>query len=228
MRQYVHHGMVDYAGLKGTREAVDRYVASLASVTPDALPSNNAMLAFWINAYNAVVIQSVLERYPVKSVKEIKGFFDGIRHQVGSASLTLNEIEGRGRTLGDWRIHMAVVCAAQSCPPLRSEAYVADRLDEQLADQARQFLANHRNGLRLDGNILWVSKIFKWYEQDFQAAMPERVPRRTVAANLLALLAASVDGQTAQILGDHPDRPLTLKFFDYNWALNDQQPPAGT
>ena len=216
--RFVEAGAVDYEGLHAERQTLATYVANLAEVDVERLGSAKAQLAFWINAYNACVVQAILDRYPVKSVKDIPGFFDKQRHRVAGKSLTLNQIEEQGRLLKDWRIHMAVVCAASSCPPLRSEAYVADRLDEQLADQARQFLADPSRGLRVDrdGEVLWVSKIFKWYATDFVSTGP------LTAQALLPVIAVYLDPSVAQTIRE---QRLTLKVFDYDWALN-RQPAA--
>ncbi len=172
LRQYVKEGRVAYQSLQTpaglvhyfgqTEDApvwavLDGYLDNLRAVKSAQFPAKQAQLAFWINAYNACVIKGVLDYYPIKSVKDVKGFFDKIRYKVAGESLTLNEIEAKGRALGDWRIHFAIVCASSSCPFLRSEAYVADRLDDQLADQVRHFLADPSRGLRLDGQGPLVS-----------------------------------------------------------------------
>ena len=223
--QFVEAGAVDYEGLQTERQTLDAYVASLAEVDLKRLASTKEQLAFWINAYNACVVQAVLDHYPVKSVKDIPGFFDKQRHRVAGKSLTLNQVEEQGRLLKDWRIHMAVVCAASSCPPLRSEAYVADRLDEQLADQARQFLAGPSRGFRVDrdGGILWLSKIVKWYATDFVSTGP------LTAQTILPVIAPSLDPSVAQAVRE---QRFTLKFLDYDWTLNRRpsvsQPPASS
>ncbi|MBI3021053.1 MAG: DUF547 domain-containing protein [Candidatus Omnitrophica bacterium] len=215
LKRYVNGaGLVNYAAVKEDRAALDGYLASVSTVDVTSL-SRDARLAFWINAYNACVIKGVLDHYPVKSVKGIKGFFDAIRYPIAGASLTLNEIEARGRALGDWRIHMALVCASSSCPVLRNEAYVPERIDEQLGDQARRFLADPSRGLRFDegGSVLWVSKIFTWYAKDF---VPEG---RLTAEALVPVIAPYLDPAQAQAIRD---RKPKLKFLDYDWLLNDQ------
>ena len=215
LKRYVNHGLVDYKGLQREREQLTQYIAQLKVANPAALPSQKEQLAFWINAYNAMVISGVLDHAPIKSVKEVKGFFDAIRYQVGGASLTLNEIEARGRALGDWRIHFAVVCASSSCPLLRSEAYVPDRLEAQLAEQTTQFLRDSSRGFRVEDakRMLWVSKVFKWYAEDF-------VPKAPLTSDgLVAVLAPFLDPHAVQTL---QQQKFTLKFLDYDWTLNSQ------
>lgn len=215
LKRHVIQGLVDYQGLRGERGVLDQYLAQLKTADPTALPSEEAQLAFWINAYNASVIQGVLEAYPIKSVKDVRGFFDTIRYQVGGKSLTLNELEAKGRALGEWRMHFALVCASSSCPPLRSEAYVSDRLEAQLVEQAGQFLGDPTRGLRFDQprGVLWVSRIFKWYATDFTPAT-----RQPTVASLLPLLRPYLDPQLVEAIRQH-DPPLN--FLDYDWTLND-------
>ena len=216
LRHDVEQGRVDYEGLKSERDTLDRYVASLAQANP-ASWSRQDQLAFWINAYNAVVVQAVLDRYPLKSVRQIKGFFDGLRYRIAGRDLTLNEIEAESRALGDWRIHFAVVCASRSCPPLRSEAYVGDRLDVQLAEQTRNFLRDSQQGLRVDAGTLWVSKIFDWYATDFIPTNELGALRRPTAEKLGQVLQPYLSTETMRAI---EGRKLGLKFFPYDWSLN--------
>ncbi len=215
MRRYVKGGLVDYQGLQRERAVLDQYLAQLTGANPDALPSTQEKLAFWANAYNACVVKGVLDHYPLTSVKDVKGFFDGVRFPAGGQSLTLNQLEAKGRALGDWRIHFAVVCASSSCPILRAEAYVPERLEQQLTEQVGQFLRDPIRGLRVDEvkRMLWVSKIFKWYAKDFvrQGAL--------TSETLLLVLHRYLD---ASVLEEAQRRPLALNFLEYDWTLNDQ------
>ncbi len=220
LRNYVKDGLVDYRGFNHADDILILYLGMLGGVQSEQLPSRDARLAFWINAYNACVIKGVLDHYPIKSVKDVKGFFDGIRYQIAGESLTLNGIEAKARALGDWRIHFAVVCASLSCPILRSEAYTADRVDAQLTQQVQQFLSNTEKGLRLDPrqDTLWVSKIFKWYAADF-------VPNGALTAqSLLERLRPVLDPAIAQAIGQElvKDYELHVRFMDYDWSLNAQ------
>ena len=210
LRRHVDaRGRVNYQGLAKDRGELDAYLGALASAAaPEGSPADR--LAFWINAYNACVVKGVLDRYPVRSVKEINGFFDKIRCQVAGAARTLNEIEAQGRALGDWRIHMAVVCASTSCPWLRPEAYVGQALEAQLTDAAQQFLRDPSRGLRIDGGTLWASSIFTWYARDFTPSW------RLTPAALIAVLSPYLDPAFARAAG--AARPL--KFLEYDWTLN--------
>ena len=219
LKHHVASGLVDYEGFRQDYAALERYLNNLHDVQPSQLGSRRAELAFWINAYNASVVKGVLDHYPIASVKEVKGFFDRIRYRVAGRELTLNEIESEGRAFGDRRIHFAVVCASSSCPSLRAEAYVSDRLDAQLAEQTRTFLGDPQRGMRIEGATLWVSKIFAWYTADFVPAKGLGPLHRLTSEPLLSILApylAPAVTRAAQM------RTLALKFLDYDWSLNRQ------
>ncbi len=214
-----NRGGMDYAALAADRGDLDAFLHSLAAARPQAMEKREA-LAFWIDAYNAVVVQHVLERYPgIRSVKKVDGFFDSLTFPVAGAKVTLDAIEAKGRALGDPRIHFAVVCASTSCPDLRGEAYTGARLDEQLGDQVRSFLENEHKGLRYDAesNTVWLSSIFKWYAGDF-----------TGGSTVVAFFSrgAILDWVTA-----HAPKPIaatletkhpSVSYLDYDWSLNDR------
>lgn len=221
LRRYVTSGLVNYSGLQNERAVLDRYLTRLQRVDATQLVSQEERLAFWINAYNANVVKGVLDHYPMTSVKEVKSFFNRIRYRVAGRDLTLNEIEGEGRALGDWRIHFAVVCAATGCPLLRSEAYVPDRVGAQLDEQVSRYLVDDVHGMRIDAvsKTLWVSKIFTWYAKDFVAAGP------LAAKSLWVVIGGFVPQHTPRL--PVPEQ-FSLKFLDYDWTLNDLAHPEGS
>ena len=220
-REFVRDGGVDYAGLAERQEDLDAYLASLAAVRPESLAPQEA-LAFWSNAYNAVTLRHVLDRYPdIESVKDVDGFFDELTYPVAGAERTLDEIETLGRDLGDPRIHFSVVCASTSCPDLLDEPYRGESIDEQLRSQTRRFLADPSKGMRFDADsgTLWLSSIFKWYAGDFTGGST------VVAYFARSGVAGWVRGQlpegTAAAIGDSPK----VRYLEYDWGLNDR--PAG-
>ena len=104
LQRYVREGLVDYRGLQAASTLLIEYLAALKAVELGTLKRREDQLALWINAYNACVVKGVLDHYPIRSVKDVKGFFDRLPCEAAGFSLTLNEIEAKGRALGDWRI----------------------------------------------------------------------------------------------------------------------------
>ncbi len=220
LHRHGRDGGVDYAALKADRGDLEAFLGSLAAVDPESL-SRDDRLAFWINAYNAVVVHFVLERYPgIESVKAVDGFFSRFSYPVAGEERTLDEIEKEAREL-DPRVHFAVVCASASCPDLRGEAYVGDRVDRQLEEQTASFLADRSKGLRYEvaSGDLWLSSIFKWYAGDF-----------TGGSTVVAFFAR---GRVVDWIRPHlADRELaaalartdpTVRYMDYDWSLNDRK-----
>ncbi len=206
--------VVDYSRFKQegwTR--LNTYVVSLSQAGSQPL-SPNEKEALLINAYNAFTIQWVLQNYPVASIWRTSSPFRQARHRLSGRMVSLDEIESQLRALGDPRIHAALVCAARSCPPLRREAYVAARLDEQLDDNVREWLATPSlNEFDPAQNKAQISPIFKWYRQDFDKS----------AGGLEGFLRKYAPQQAVEALGD---RKLEIDFRDYDWGLNDQSDPG--
>ena len=145
----------------------------LKGYNPDDL-AGDAKLAFYINAYNYFAIKIVLDNWPVKSIKDIGGFFSPVWRKtagyINNKAVTLDFIEHQIlRKLHEPRMHFAIVCSSNSCPDLRSEIYTATDLDRQLDDQVRQFVRNGGKGAIIIDDELYVSKIFKWFEEDFDS-----------------------------------------------------------
>ena len=149
-----------------------RVVSQLETFSPGTLGNKQERLAFYINAYNILAIKMIIDHMPVKSIRDIGSLFSPVwkkpAGKIGGEVVTLHQVEHEVlRPMGDARIHMAIVCASVSCPDLRPEAYRASQIHRQLDDQTRQFLNNNAKGLRLDDGEIMVSKIFDWFEDDF-------------------------------------------------------------
>jgi hypothetical protein len=225
LKVFVADGLVDYQGLKAS-DALTPYLESLAGTDPASLPENER-LAFWINAYNALTLKLITDNYPTESILHlsplgIKGLPFIVPKVNTPFKLDVGEVGGRIRTLDEIehdiirkqfeepRIHFALVCAARSCPPLRSEAYAGDRLDEQLDDQAQLFLNDaDKNRVDSEKGVLALSKIFKWFADDFGGT----------DTALQQCLAPYFAGETKQKLtqGD-----FAIRYLGYNWDLNDR------
>jgi hypothetical protein len=205
---------VDYAGL-GRASEWRTLVGGLDPVDPATVAERRARLAFWINAYNVLAIEVVLRRYPVGSIRDAGSLLRPVwkreAGRVGGKPRTLDEIEHRIlRPLGEPRIHAAIVCASVSCPPLRREPYAPDRIDAQLADQMRRWLADPLKGSRVeaDEGALRLSKVFDWFPEDFASA-----------GGVVTFLTPYLPEATRAWLAVHRDP--ALRYFAYDWSLND-------
>lgn len=229
LKQFVTDGRVDYQGLKADTTALDRYLDSTAGVSKAAFNAwtESERLALLINLYNAATLKLIVDHYPVKSIKKIgsiiKGPWDQPVVRLFGETITLNNMEHDivRKRYNEPRIHLALVCAAKGCPPLRSEAYVASKLDAQLDEQSRRFLASPA-GLRIDRGkkVVYFSSIFKWYGEDFVAGFSPSSgfsgldnTERTVA-NFCSGYLSAPDGDYLKAGG------YSVKYLDYDWALN--------
>jgi len=161
-------GNVNYKGFKADRATLQEYLQLLSYKTPDDTWSQEDKLAYWINAYNAFTVKLIIDKYPIKSIKDINKPWDYRFFKLGSTWYTLNDIEhGRLRKMNDPRIHFAIVCASISCPKLQNEAFVASKINEQLDAVASKFLADSTKN-NLNENTIKLSRIFKWFAKDFK------------------------------------------------------------
>lgn len=173
-REGIRHHRVDYQAVRQD----PRYAQALALVAdfPAAqLTERNARLAFYINAYNLYAIKMVIDHLPLASIRDVGSLFSPVwgkeAGSIGGQPVTLDEIEHEIlRPMGEPRVHFAIVCASLSCPNLRTEAFTAEKLEQQLDDQTRTFLQESSKGLALEGNRVRVSQIFDWFSEDFEAA----------------------------------------------------------
>ncbi|MDZ7597022.1 MAG: DUF547 domain-containing protein [Desulfobacterales bacterium] len=230
LKRYVADGRVDYKGLKTDTTALDLYLDSAAGVAEAHFNqwAEPERLAFLINLYNAATLKLIVDHYPVKSIKDIGSFFKGpwaqpVVRLFGSA-ITLDNLEHGivRKQYSEPRIHLALVCAAKGCPTLRSEAYTAEKLDAQLDDQSRRFLASPA-GLRIDrgSKVVYFSSIFKWYGEDFVAGFSppsgfsglDKTER--AVANFCSGFISASDGDHLKAGG------YSVKYLDYDWSLNE-------
>ncbi|MBW7995904.1 MAG: DUF547 domain-containing protein [Candidatus Glassbacteria bacterium] len=229
---YVQSGMVDYSGLKTDSRALDQYLDGLAQVAETRFNSwsESQQLAFLINLYNAATLGLILENYPVKSIKDIGGFFKGPWGQpvvsLFGGTITLNTLEHEivRKKYDEPRIHLALVCAAKGCPPLRSEAYTDQKLNMQLDDQAKQFFGNPLK-FRIDRrkNVVYLSPIFKWYGEDFIGKYTPEVGFGGLDADDRAVVNFS-----SRYLGKEDRKYLIgggykVKYLDYDWSINERE-----
>ena len=220
-------GRFDYAGLAADPDAVaslDAYIEALAAADTQSL-TRDAHLATAINAYNAWTVRLILDHFengkPPHSIMYIpvEERWQAVRWIFGGEEMSLDTLEHL--LIRPWfdepRIHFALVCAAVSCPPLRAEAYTADRLEAQLKEQMQR---THRDGpwVRMagSGGPLELTSLYRWYGQDFVPALDQPVAEDqeaellpVVAERAAALAAALERGETPEI-----------EWLPYSWVLN--------
>jgi hypothetical protein len=197
------------------KKALKDYLARLQQVKVTALKADEQR-AFWINLYNALTIDVVLDRYPVKSIKEIS--LGGSLFVSGPWAKALVSVEGRKLSLDniehdilrkvwpDPRIHYAVNCASIGCPNLMVKAFTAANLDQMLTQGARDYI-NHLRGVRVGSNGVTLSRIYNWYRRDFGANDSELF--RHLSAYAEPALKKQLAGMD------------TIAGYDYDWALNE-------
>jgi hypothetical protein len=183
-----------------------------AELPPESPPT--VRLALWCNAYNANVLQMASEesrKDGFKTVKDVPGFFDQRSIAVAGTTTTLDALEDRLRGLNDPRIHAALVRGAMSSPALRSEPYVAERLDEQLNEQTRAWLEDLTCN-RLTRTGLLLNKVFEWRAEDFEVE-----PYNGVRGFLRKR--ARPNGLMREFMRTAPN--LKIEYMEYDWKLND-------
>jgi hypothetical protein len=218
-------GRVRYKELKENPGDLEAFIRQLAAVSPENRPelflTRDARMAYWINAYKAFVIHEVVKHYPVESVRDLKFgfgllFFKRQRFAAGGKRYSLDDIEhGILRAgFGDARIHFAVNCASASCPPLRREPYLPEKLEAQLEDAALNFIQRREN-VWMRGDVLFLSAIFDWYKDDFtRAAATTASGKPTVVDYVVRYLPAAV---AERVKKENP----RIEFYNDDWTLND-------
>lgn len=204
-------GFVNYKGFQRDSSELNTYLKLLSDNPPDVNTwSKDEQKAFWINAYNAFTIKLILNYYPIKSIKDIKRGIPFVNTtwdikfiKIGDKTYDLNNLEHSilRPKFKDSRVHFAVNCASFSCPKLRNEAYTGEKLNTQLDDQARAFLADKSKNV-ITANSIKLSKIFTWYSIDFPGD-------KITYLNKYAPVKINPDADKISM--------------SYNWALNEQK-----
>ena len=195
-------GKVDYLGFKKDLIELNAYLDWLSKSKPSETWSKDQLMAFWINAYNALTIKLIVDRYPISSIKDIYSPWNIKVITIANKKLSLNNIEHDIlRKMGDPRIHFGIVCASISCPKLQNEAFNTQNTNRLLNKASKEFLADStKNELTTDAAEL--SKIFKWFAKDFKQE-----------GSLIDFLNKFADIRIAS--------NATISFKDYNWGLNE-------
>jgi Protein of unknown function, DUF547 len=208
-------GRVNFAAVKKDRSDLDQFVAYVFDNGPNnrpaLFPTPQAVLAFHINAYNALAMHKVIESGIPQSLAGLKKvtFFAFGKVQVGGEKISLYDYENKViRALGDPRIHVALNCMSVSCPRLPKDVFLADTVDAQLDRESIRFFAEPRNvTVNAGARTLVLSEILKFYTSDFLSK----------AASLGAYVNLY---RTAKVPEDY-----AVEFSNYDWTINRQ--PGG-
>jgi hypothetical protein len=204
LQTYVSDGNVDYKNISDNPAELYEILAKAKDINVSE-EDKNTYKAFWINAYNLIVIKSIIDNYPLRSPLDLNGFFDKTKHYVGGESLTLNEIENDllSAKFDDPRIHFVLVCGAKGCPPIINEAYTPDNLEEKLDEQTKKAINGPFIQLNHKKKKVLVSQIMEWYKKDFLQ-----------------------EGNEIDFLNKYLDEPIPskykLSYFTYDWSLNEK------
>jgi uncharacterized membrane protein YdjX (TVP38/TMEM64 family) len=212
-------GFVNYGALKQDEGQLAVYIKAIGEAPLDKL-GRDEKLALLINAYNAFTLQLILDFDIPSSIKDIPSSkrWSHVRWNVGGTLLSLQQIENEHlrKDFVEPRIHFAINCASVGCPPLRREAYVASRLDAQLAAATAQVHVDGSRWYRFDANVnaVYLTKIYDWYRGDFER---KDVKDGGGLIDYVAKHASQV--QTAMAGG----KSIGIRWLDYDWSLNDSQ-----
>jgi len=211
LRVNVRNGVVNYPGFQNNA-AFRNYVDALA--VPRTFAGKSDELAYYINAYNALAIEGILQGISPASLLGRARYFKFKEWPLNGKNITLYDLEHKIiRPLGEPRIHFSIICASKSCPFLRPEAFAATKLDQQLDEQARQFVNDtFRNRFDAKTKTAHLSEIFNWFEEDFKGAGSTQryIARYATDPDVARGLAAD---------------EYKIQWIDYDWNLNGT-PPA--
>ncbi|MBW8016506.1 MAG: DUF547 domain-containing protein [Planctomycetes bacterium] len=240
LKSYVNDtGMVDYRKLKAKPKELNAFVTAIAKLDPKRVAkwSEKEKIAFWLNAYNSLTLKVIIDNYPIKSsffksrvypknsIRQISGVWTKKKFMVMGKKLTIGHIEHEilRKNFKEPAIHMAMVCAAMSCPPLRNEPYSAEKLDLQLADQSKKFLSDPKK-FKVGNNTLHLSPILKWFAKDFlktdDKGKDSFAGYKGEKAAVLRFIVKHLKEDDKKWL-NYKQRQK-IKYLKYDWSLNEQ------
>ncbi len=198
-------GKVNYKAMKSSLKAIESYLKYLNDNAPKKEWSKNEKLAYWINLYNASTVYFIASNYPIKSITKLEGGkpWDKKFVKSGDKVYSLNQIENeiiRPR-FKEPRIHVALNCAAISCPKLLNEAYLANKLEHQLTQQTKVWINDSSKNV-LTAKKVKVSQLFDWYAADFK-----------VVGGVVAFINKYATTKVSE--------KARISYLEYNWALNE-------
>jgi hypothetical protein len=230
-------GKVDYERWHGNESdlrELDSFLAAVTQFSPEATPgrfdTKQDELAYWLYAYNAYVIRSTLDHWPLESVTNVKapveivkglGFFYQLRFIFGGKPYSLHAVENDiiRASYRDARIHFVLNCASGSCPVLRPELPAGEELEPFLEQAAIDFVSDSRNvSIDHEKKKIVLSAIFKWFKSDFINDVRRRgLPSERGLVDYIASVAPA--GLRDELNGT---TEFEIVFSDYDWAVNNQ------
>ena len=227
LSRYVNEqGLVDYTGLKADQAQLNSFLETIADLKPSRFTtwSQNDQIAFYINAYNALTLKSVLNQYPVASIRKIPGVWSKTEHAVLGKQLTLNDIEHKilRKNFNEPRIHFALVCASLGCPRLPGEPFTGKKLEAQLQSETMRFLSLASN-FKMTKEEIYLSSIFEWYGKDFESKYKTNDRFKGQSVTDRAVLNLIYLHSSNELKDALVSREFSIRYLDYEWALNDQK-----
>ncbi|NCO33145.1 MAG: hypothetical protein AUJ92_06380 [Armatimonadetes bacterium CG2_30_59_28] len=213
LHHHVRDGRFDYMSAE-TDGDLNKYIASLELAQPEEFLSEEQHIAFWINAFNACVLKGIVDKYPVKSVKRIPGFWSTKRFNIAGEVYSLNGIESHIKKLFRFpHIVFALCRGSADGPTIPESAYqtydVVDRLEKMTIDSV-----NDSHYVRVDkmGNRVFLSQLFRWWEDEFEKESGG-------VGQFLISYMKSKQQVDAKYIMHNPS--YSLKYLQWNWKLND-------
>lgn len=196
------NGLIDYVDIAKNDATLDSLYMQIERMNLSDR-DEDWLKAFYINAYNTIVIKQVVVFYPIRKPFDVNGFFDNIKNQVSGQEYTLDELEKKIiiPRFRDPRIHFALVCAAKGCPAIQRTAFRPETVDEELDRITREVL-NDPEYVKVKGKNLYLSRIFEWYQKEFE-----------------------INGSVIAYINQYRNEPIPedfkVRYYEYDWALND-------
>jgi len=211
-------GNIDYSSLEADK-TVEKFASWLETFDKKSLKAVNEKIAFWINAYNMLVIYSVIMKLgkdPEYADTGNRGrfqrlaFFYRTKHKIGGKKYNFSQIEKVLRSASDPRVHFAMNCASKSCPALRNSLYTTKNLDQELDDATEAFIRSPK-GARLDkeNKTLHLSAIFEWYGKDFEKT----------SESVLRFVEKYLRNEDRDFVKANRSE-IKVDFLPYDWGLN--------
>ncbi len=200
-KKFISDGKVNYSAIKNDSNSLEQLINFIGKADMSTADKNTTT-AFYINAYNLLVIKTVVDNLPIAKPTDLTGFFDAKKHAVAGIYMTLNDLENK-KLRPDPKVHFVLVCAANGCPKIINEAYLPDKLQSQLESQTKKAL-NDNTFIKVDNETqtVKISQIFDWYKDDFIKSSGSVIKYINIY-------------RTNQIPASY-----TISYYSYDWNLN--------